>query len=143
MQFFIFHQTLSNPHSETNSIFGLLHRGNLKIEIRKENVFSEQFLFCRRWSFYCLNSRALHGRAHHPSIKTWITLGYPLGNFQISLQKPNSNKKHIGWKLHYFCIDSNKQLCNIENASGIIWGFLKNTQFKCFEISLFFHGLLL
>ncbi len=26
MQFFIFHQTLPNPHSETNSIFGLLDR---------------------------------------------------------------------------------------------------------------------
>jgi hypothetical protein len=26
MQFFIFHQTLLNPHSETNSIFGLLDR---------------------------------------------------------------------------------------------------------------------
>ncbi len=26
IQFFIFHQTLSNPHSETNSIFGLLDR---------------------------------------------------------------------------------------------------------------------
>jgi hypothetical protein len=26
IQFFIFHQTLPNPHSETNSIFGLLDR---------------------------------------------------------------------------------------------------------------------
>ncbi len=54
-----------------------------------------------------------------------------------------SDKKHISWKLVFFCIDSYKQLSNIEDASGNIGSFLMNPQLECFEISLIFHGLLL
>jgi hypothetical protein len=67
----------------------------------------------------------------------WVNYKYLFSNQMLS------DKKHTAWKLVYFCIDSYKQLFNIEKGSRIIWGFLKNPQLECFEISLIFHGLLL
>jgi hypothetical protein len=37
-----------------------------------------------------------------------------------------SDKKHITWKLIYFCIDACKELFNIEDASRVIGSFLIN-----------------
>ncbi len=54
-----------------------------------------------------------------------------------------SDKKYIKWKLIYFCIDSCKELFNIEDASQVIGSFLINPQLKCFDFSQTFHGLLL
>jgi hypothetical protein len=71
-------------------------------------------------------------------------MGDPLNNCKyLFSNKMLSDKKHIGWKLHYFYIYSYKKHCNIGNVSRDIGSFLKNPQLKCFEISLIFHGLLL
>ncbi len=67
----------------------------------------------------------------------WVYCKYLLSNQMLS------DRKHIAWKLVYFCIDSYKQLFNIEDASRVIGSFLINPQLECFEISLTFHGLLL
>jgi hypothetical protein len=69
--------------------------------------------------------------------RPWVYCKYLFTN------KILSDKIHIAWKLLNFCIDSNKQHCNIKNVSRDIGSFLKNPQLKCFEISLIFHGLLL
>ncbi len=71
------------------------------------------------------------------------THGYPLGIANLFSNQMLSDKKHIAWKLLYFCIDHFKHFCNIENAFRFIEGSLKSFQTKCFEISLIFHGLLL
>ncbi len=54
-----------------------------------------------------------------------------------------SDKKYITWKLIYFCINSCKELFNIEDDSRVIGSFLINPQLKCFDFSQTFHGLLL
>ncbi len=87
-----------------------------------------------------LGCRALHGSPMGPHWKIeshWGNCKYLFSNQILS------DKVHIVWKLLYFCIDSNEEHCNIEIDSRFIWGFLKSFQFKCFEISLIFHGLLL
>jgi hypothetical protein len=92
-------------------------------------------------------TRALHGSPMGDPFKNGKpmgTHGYPLGILQISVLKPNAQRQEVyRRKLVYFCIDSNKQLSNIENPSRVIGSFLINPQLKCFEISLIFHGLLL
>ncbi len=85
-------------------------------------------------------TRALHGSPMGDPFKMgthWVYCKYLFSNQMLS------DKKHITWKLVNFCIDSNKQLCHIEDASGNFGSFLINPQLECFEISLIFHGLLL
>ncbi len=65
----------------------------------------------------------------------WVNYKYLFSNQMLSY------KKHIAWKLVYFCIDSYKQLSNFEDASRIIESFLINPLF--WKFSLIFHGLLL
>ncbi len=88
--------------------------------------------------------RALHGSPMGDPFKN----GKPMGTHWVYCKylfsnKILSDKMQIGWKLHYFCIDSYKQHCNIGNVSRDIEGFLINPQLKCFENFLIFHGLLL
>jgi hypothetical protein len=82
--------------------------------------------------------------AHGAPLKNRNPMGPHWGNCKYLFSNQIlSDKVHIAWKLLYFCIDSNEEQCNIEIGSRFIWGFLKSFQFKCFEISLIFHGLLL
>ncbi len=102
-----------------------------------------------RWLFLCvfvprMFTRALHGSPMGDPFKNgkpmgthWVYCKYLFSNQMLS------DKKHIAWKLVYFCIDSYKQLFNIEDVSRVIRGFLINPQLECFEISFIFHGLLL
>jgi hypothetical protein len=74
----------------------------------------------------------------------WVPMGTHWGNCKYLFSNQMlCDKMHIGWKLVYFCIDSNKQLFNIEKGSGNFRSFLINPQLKCFEIFLIFHELLL
>ncbi len=84
-----------------------------------------------------IDGRALHGSPMGDPFKNGLYCKYLFSNQMLS------DKKHIAWKLVYFCIDSYKQFSNIEDASGNIGSFLINPQLECFEISLIFHGLLL
>jgi hypothetical protein len=127
---------LINPQLKCFEIFLIFH--GLLLWLLKKIVMkifvnrSQESLEKNSWVPIAI--RALHGSPMGPH---WGNCKYLFSNQILSV------KVHIVWKLLYFCIDSNEEHCNIEIGSRSIWGFLKSFQFKCFEIFLIFHGLLL